>query len=286
MLLSSVIRRVAESDADGRFTFAPLPPGEYTVKPSETNFDGDRKIQSIRRPLPDVFATTKLTIKESETPAPLEIRASPSVAIEGRWFDSKGQPGRGPSPLVGGKMDRCFLDRRGPCRSPGKVLGEGSARTGKGPHHHVDRRARLARHRISKGGPLVEGITALLGTLDHDVKDIEIVRYVSPIIVINATTKDGQQIKDFKAVVEYTHPDPNNRKDVGLRGGGKKKDVIQDEQYDGRYRTSNMLPDKEVTVSVSADGFEGASRKFSLPEGKTEEVTFVLEPKAPKGAGR
>ena len=69
-------------------------------------------------------------------------------------------------------------------------------------------------------------------------------------------------------------------------GGGKKKDVIQDEQYDGRYRTSQMLPDKEVNVSVSADGFEGASRKLSLPEGKTEEVTFVLEPKAPKGAGR
>ena len=45
-----------------------------------------------------------------------------------------------------------------------------------------------------------------------------------------------------------------------------------------------MLPDKEVTVTVSADGFEGASRKLTLPEGKTEEVTFVLEPKAPKGA--
>ena len=47
-----------------------------------------------------------------------------------------------------------------------------------------------------------------------------------------------------------------------------------------------MLPDKEVNVSVSADGFTEASRKLSLPEGKTEEVTFVLEPKAPEGAGR
>ena len=75
-------------------------------------------------------------------------------------------------------------------------------------------------------------------------------------------------------------------KNVHLVGGGKKKDAIQDEQYDGRYRTSQMLPDKEVNVTVSADGFEGASRKLSLPEGKTEEVTFVLEPKAPKGAGR
>ena len=72
--------RAAETDADGRFTFAPLPPGEYTVKPSETNFDGDRKIQSARRPLAEVFAPTKLTIKEGETPAPLEIRA---VALGG-----------------------------------------------------------------------------------------------------------------------------------------------------------------------------------------------------------
>jgi beta-lactamase regulating signal transducer with metallopeptidase domain/protocatechuate 3,4-dioxygenase beta subunit len=285
-VLSSVIRRVAETDADGRFTFAPLPPGEYQVKPSETNFDGDRKIQSTRRPLREVFTPTKLTIQEDETPAPLEIRALPTVVIEGRWVDSKGQPGWGFSPLVGGKMDgsswiaEAHVDPQG--RFSVKV-----------PHGLEDATLTImtnehitTRYRIGKGGPLVEGMWPRLGTLDHDVKDFEIVRYVAPIIVINATTKDGQQIKDFHADVQYTHPGPNNRKDVGLVGGGNKKEAIQDEQYDGRYRTSNMLPDKEVTVSVSADGFEEASRKLSLPEGKTEELTFVLEPKAPKGAGR
>jgi hypothetical protein len=208
------------------------------------------------------------------------------VVIEGRWLDSKGQPGWGPSPLVGGKMDgsswiaEAHVDPQG--RFSVKVPhGLEKAHITMWTGEHAS-----ARHRIGKGDPLVEGITALLGTLDHDVTDIEIVRYVSPIIVINATTKDGQQIKGFQADVQYTHSGPNNRKDVGLVGGGNKKDVIQGEQYDGRYRTSNMLPDTEVTVSVSADGFEGASRKFSLPEGKTEEVTFVLEPKATKGAVR
>ena len=29
----------------------------------------------------------------------------PSVVIEGRWVNSKGQPGGGWSPLVGGKID-------------------------------------------------------------------------------------------------------------------------------------------------------------------------------------
>jgi hypothetical protein len=61
--------------------------------------------------------------------------------------------------------------------------------------------------------------------------------------------------------------------------GGGKTDAVQDEQYDGRYRTSQLLPDREVNVTVSADGFASASRKLSLPEGKTEEVTFELAPK-------
>src|SRR5207248_1829279 len=119
----------------------------------------------------------------------------------------------------------------------------------------------------------------------------EIVRYVAPIIVINATTKDGKQVKDFKATAEYTtfSSDPDkksgkksssdSKKKVYLVGGGKKTDTIQDEQYDGRYRTSQLLPDREVTVTVSADGYATASRKLSVLEGKTEEVTFVLEPK-------
>jgi hypothetical protein len=282
--ISNIIRRATETDSDGRFTSLPLPRGEYSVAPSESNYDGDRKVHWERRPLTEVFPSTKLTIKEDETPAPLEIRAMPSVVIEGRWVDSKGQPKGGWNPLVGGKLDgsswmaQVHTDNQG--RFSGKV-----------PHGLEDATLTImtnehatTRHRIGKDGPLVEGSWPKLGTLDHDVKDIEIVRYVSPIIVINATTKDGRQIKDFKADVQYAYPDPNNRKDVGLRGGGKKKDAIQDEQYDGRYRTSGMLPDKEVSVSVSADGFEGASRTLSLPEGKTQEVTFVLEPKAPKGA--
>ena len=110
------------------------------------------------------------------------------------------------------------------------------------------------RHRVGKDGPLVEGRPVRLGTLDHDVKGIEIVRYVAPIIVINATTKDGRQVRGFKATVEYTEPGPDADKRVHVVGGGR-TEAIQDEQYDGRYRTSQLLPDREVTVTVAADGF-------------------------------
>jgi hypothetical protein len=285
--ISNVVRRAAETDSDGRFTFAPLPPGEYNVAPSETHYDGDRKVNREQRPLTEVFAAAKLEIKEGETPTALEIRALPSVVIEGHWVDSKGQPKGGWSSFIFGRMDGSFWNTQAHPDPQGRFLA-------KVPHGleqvQVDistNEHATTRHRIGNHGPLVEGRTVKLGTLDHDVKDIEIVRYVSPIIVINATTKDGKQIKDFQAAVEYAGSAGDNReRNVHVVGGGKKKDALQDEQYDGRYRTSQMLPDKEVTISVSADGFEGAKRKLSVPEGKIEEVTVVLEPKAVKGAGR
>jgi beta-lactamase regulating signal transducer with metallopeptidase domain len=284
--ISNVIRRAAETDSDGRFTSLPLPPGDYSVAPNESNYDGDRKVNWERRPLTEVFPSAKLTIKEGETPAPLEIRATPSVVIEGHWVDSKGQPKSGWDILVGGKMDGSPWISQAHTDPQGRF----SAKVPHGLEEAVltitTNEHATTRHRIGKDGPLVEGSWPKLGTLDHDVKDIEIVRYVSPIIVINATTNDGRQSKDFKAEVQYTDAGPNNNPNVHVVGGGKKKDAIQDEQYDGRYRTSSMLPDKEVKVTVTADGYTDASRTLALPEGQTEEVTFVLEPKSTKGASR
>ena len=139
--------------------------------------------------------------------------------IEGHWVDSKGQPGRGCSRLIGGKMDGSSWIAEAHADPQGRF-------SVKVPHGLEDAVLNIltnehatARYRIGKGGPLVEGRRwPKFGTLDHDVKDIEIVRYVSPIIVINATTKDGQQIKGFQADVQYTEPGPNNRKDIGLSG--------------------------------------------------------------------
>jgi hypothetical protein len=279
LIVSDAIRRTAETDAEGRFAFDPLPPGSYRVMPTDVNIGGDRSAGWTRRELPGVFAPYKLTIKEGEAPDPLEIRASPSVVIEGQWLDSKGQPKSGWGSGVFGRIDGSFWHAQTRPDAEGKF-------SLKVPHGLEEVQLDImtnehasARHRIGKDEPLADGRTVKLGTLDHDVKGIEIVRYVAPVVVVNATTKDGPQVKDFKATVEYTEPGPNLDKQVHVVGGGRKKEALQDEQYDGRYRTSQLLPDREVNVTVSADGFATASRKLSLPEGKTEEVTFVLEPR-------
>ena len=132
--------------------------------------------------------------------------------------------------------------------------------------------------RTAKDAPLRHSRSIRLGTLNHDVKGIEIVRYEAPIILISATAKDGKPVKGFKASVDYTEPEPDREGKFILKGGVH-SDVSLEEQGDGRYRTSQLVPDREVTVTVSADGFSTASRKIKLAEGITEELTLVLDPK-------
>ncbi|MGC8644286.1 MAG: carboxypeptidase regulatory-like domain-containing protein, partial [Isosphaeraceae bacterium] len=280
LIVADAIRRGAETDSQGRFTFDPLPPGNYRVMPEDVNYSGDRSTGWTRHELPGVFAPKKLTIKEGETPEELEVRASPHVVIEGQWFDSKGQPKSGWGSHVFGKVDGSFWF----AQTRPDIQGKFSLKV---PHGLEEVQLDIStnehastRHRMSKGGPLIEGRTVKLGTLDHDVKGIEIIRYEAPIIVINATSKkDGKQIKGFKPTVEYTKPGTESDKRIHVVGGEPKKQAIQDEQYDGRFRTSQMLPDSEANVTVSADGFTTRNRKLSLPEGKIEDLTFVLEPK-------
>jgi hypothetical protein len=284
MMVADAIRRTAQTNSDGVFTFDPLPLGTYRVMPTDFHRGGDRGEGWVRKEVPGVFVAKKLTISDGTNPVPLDVRAAPHVVIEGGWVDSSGKPKGGWSSSIFGQIDGGFWHAETHPDADGRFSvkvphGLEKARMDISTNEHAS-----IRHRMGKGAALEEGREVNLTTpehdvLDHDVKGIEIVRYVAPIIVINATTKDGKQVTGFTASAQYTETGGTRRDGVHLSGGMKKGQAIQDEKNDGRYRTSQLLPDKEVNVTVTADGYGSASRKLTLPEGKTEEVTLVLEPK-------
>ncbi|WP_165248326.1 M56 family metallopeptidase [Paludisphaera soli] len=276
--VADAITRTTETDADGRFAFAPLPPGRYEIQATDYDARQPKSAGWSRREIPGVFPTMSARIPEGAPPLEIDLREVPHVVVEAGWVDSQGRPRSGWSSFFWGRLDETFwisqthpdLQGRFTVKAP---LGLKEAQFDFMTNEHAS-----ALYRMAPDAPLQEGRAVQLGTLERDVKGIEIVRYDSPVVVINAVDKDGRHVEGFRAVAEYVGDEVGEERHIYLSGGKRKTESIQDEQNDGRYRTTQMLPDREVKVTATAGGFQPASRTLKLAEGQVEEVTLVLEP--------
>lgn len=272
------IRRTALTNDKGEFTMAPLPPGQYDIVPQDHGWDPSKEDQRPqKRPLPGVFVRQKVVLKAGEEPGPIEVRAVPHVVIEAQYYDSKGNPTRGHSAHMFGRMDKDNY-----WFGESKVDANGKM-TLLAPHGLTDARLSLMtnehgvlRHRMKKGDPLGAGREINLGTLNDDVKGIEIIRYVAPILVVDARDKEDKQVKDFQVKVTYA-PGVKDKKPGEMFVNGVKGDVFLEKQEDGRWRTSQLLPDEEVTVTVTAKGYKPFTEKLKLAEGVNHDLKAMLQ---------
>ncbi len=207
LAVADAINRTAVTGADGSFTLAPLPSGPYRVLPGARSRDGSERNKV--RPLPAVFTPRKVALKEGETAEPLEIRASPHVVIEAQWLDSKGKPTWGFESHIFAKIDGNFWFGEAKIVKDGKTSAEV-------PHGLEDVQLMLAtnehhaiRWRRAKGEPLSRSRTIKLGTLDHDVKGIEIVHYTAPILVVKGETKDKKPVPGLRVKAPTPTPARN-----------------------------------------------------------------------------
>jgi beta-lactamase regulating signal transducer with metallopeptidase domain/protocatechuate 3,4-dioxygenase beta subunit len=271
-------RRSAKTDGKGEFTMRPLPPGVYQVKPEEYDSENfDRR--EPRRPLTEVFLPKKVTLKAGIVPEPLEVRASPSVLVEAQYYDSKGKTTRGHAPFVFGQIDGGFWFHEAKADANGKV-------TIRVPHGLEQVHMQLStnehgslRWRREKGKPLSNAREIDLGTLTDDVRGIEIIRYVAPIVVVKVKAADGGKLTKPGVVGLY------NGKE-GPAGGrlilknNRHSDISFEEQEDGRFRSEQMSPDREITIQALAEGYKPNGTKIKLPEGEMKEIEIVLEKEA------
>jgi beta-lactamase regulating signal transducer with metallopeptidase domain len=277
LAVSDLMTRRAETDDRGRFTFDPMPAGAYVVQPLEYQNVGGNK-GTVRRPWSGVFAPRKVILPEGETPQPIEVRAAPYVVIEGGWIDSKGKPRRGRELLVSGQVDGQTWHTMVHPSAEGKFSVQVPQWIERAQLTIFVGQLTSTRYRVGKDGKLQAGQFVMFGTLDHDVKDLQIVRYEETAVIVKATATVGRPIKDLILAGEYTEEIANARVEFSLPNGAQ-TEVEFERQADGRFRATKLTPARELTITADADGFKPASRKIKLPEGKTEEITFVLEPK-------
>jgi hypothetical protein len=277
--VADYIVRTVVTGADGRFTIRALPAGSYRVALVDEGWDPAtrRDVEDMpRRPLPGVFTPQRMALKDGETPEPVVIRGVPHVVIEARIFDSKGRKAKGHEIHLAGKIDGDFW-------SAGARPDADGVYTLLAPHGLENAQLSLMtnehtvlRHRLSKDAPLSNDHFLRLGTLDHDIKGIEIIRYVAPIAVVKVTTKDGSKPVDVTVSANYAKDKRQGGRRV-LKGGVTSACGFE-QQEDGRVRSEGMFPDQDVTVTAQAKGYAAkTSPVFALSEGATREIELVLE---------
>ncbi len=276
---SPFLRRSTRTDAEGRFSLAPLPEGTHLIRPEQWGDTGGRWATWSPTP-PGVFLRPELVLKEGEPPAPLEMRALPQVVIEVRWLDSKGSPTYalgtgiigelGPEtwgqvffPNAGGKtvipVPRGLKDARLPRISWDPIV---------------------YRYRMSPDGPLLNSRSIDFGTADRDLKGIEIVRFRVPVLRVKVQTAGGQPVPGATLSARYVDPDAGPANDAAdTRAGRDPSQVELKSQPDGRWNTVQLQPDSAITLNAQADKFRPSSQTLTLPEGREEDVVLTLEPR-------
>ena len=254
---------------DGSFTLAPLPAGEYRVLPADRSRDGSERHKI--RPLPAVFTPHKVTLKEGETPKPLEIRASPHVVIEAQWVDGTGKPTTGFASHIFGQIDGDYWFGEAKVDSSGKTTALVPHGLEKAQLNVVTNEHHAIRWRLTKDSPLSLDRQIDLGTLDHDVTGIEIVHYNAPIAMVKAETKDKKPVPGLQVSARY-----RDRSRTGARN--------ETTECDSRSRMTAGFARASFSLTSSSTWLArptGSSRPAAssrCAEGKTEEIMLVLEP--------
>jgi RNA polymerase sigma factor (sigma-70 family) len=270
------IDRSATTNDKGEFAMNPLPPGKYKVSPGDWARDGslDRKERASKRPPPGVFLGTVVKLTDGEETESVEVRAVPHVVVEAQYLDSKGKPTRGHSGFIHGSLDKVSWFNEAKADKDGKITalvphGLETAQLQVMTNEHGSLRWRKA-----KDQPLQHAREIPLGTLTDDVRGIEIIRYNAPILLVKVTAKDGSKPKDVGVTAEYSVASSDGKM---ILAGGRRSDLSFEKQEDGRFRSEQMLPDDEVTVTAHAEGYNAEPVKLKLPEGETKEIEITLE---------
>ena len=249
--------RGATTDEEGRFQLPPVGQATY-----EFRVEADRNVE--RQPVyAGAFMVQFLPVTQDDQS--IELKALPTVDIRVKNVDAEGAPVRGFEFFVFGKLDGGGWYT---AQSDRPDNGQSTARVPKGlkdlqiqfmANEHGSFRVRRA-----PGEEPQDSHELKIERIDADLEGIEVIRYKAPIILVKAVDADQKLIPDYKATITYGPP--------GKDEGG----VGLEKQQDGRWRTTQLLPDEDLTVAVNAAGWKAESQAVKLTEGEVRELVFTM----------
>jgi beta-lactamase regulating signal transducer with metallopeptidase domain len=281
MPVASAMERSALTDENGQFQLGPMKPALCELYID--NYPGEIKYHSqVRNPaeLQHIFSRRKFNLATDDENRPITIQAVPHVEFRGQYVDSKGQPNPGHDISIFGQLDGQWFHQQLHPDNNGKIVGRLPHGLEKARLEAITNEHSALHVRLKKDGPLVNPRDVELGTIEDDVTGIEIIRYKAPIVQITVVDEQGAKIDGAKVAGAYS-----NDYELMSPVDGLPTHIFFEKQPDGRFRTSQMLPDTEIVFKAEAEGYEGASETLSLPEETEKEITLRLKKKTVEPAG-
>lgn len=266
--------RTALTDDNGEFVMAPMKAGRYRLEvneyPREHVFHVNGKAKRIEPK--DVFVSQTIEVTENDADRPYILQAKPHVTFRGQYLDSKGEPRSGHRVTFFGNLDGQWYHTQITPDENGKL-------EGKLPHGLSDVKmdAITNEHsaiqvRLEANGELLAGRNLVLGTVEDDIEGVEIIRYTAPIVHVKPLDEEGNVVRDCQVSGVYS----DGKVETMTPVGGRPTNIFFETQRDGRYRTQQMIPDRQVTFTVTKDGYRSDPAQVTLPEGGEKELTIVL----------
>jgi hypothetical protein len=208
-----------------------------------------------------------------EPPKPVEIRAVPHVTVRVQNVDGAGKPIPGREVvLIGAVKSKMDYQIKGVPDEQGAIV----MLVPKGVRDVTliisGDQSHAMRFRQGKDGALSDNTQPRLGTLDEDVNDLFVVYYQAPVVVVRVLGPNGTAVKDCTVSARYLPPAvPGARMPI-------RNPPFFEQQADGRWRSSGILPDEEFALGVQAKGLPLNSQTLKLAEGELREVEVRLGP--------
>jgi peroxiredoxin len=295
--------RIATTQADGSFVFAPLGPGNYTIFAESQNQGGGIDLAASPRPHGvSPISPAHVFLEKGKDSAAVELRELPSVSVDVRYLDSNGHPTRGGFATLGGTIpSEPGIVNRPPRGDAFKSLSSDEPEIEDQNHQFVWGRQLLAdsdgtiRFRVPKGlqnsdlytippdetiayktrmtenGLLKFWGGGQLGTIDAD-RAITIVSYQSPTVLATVQAEEGELPEDVEVSAGFN-----------VRGGDFGERFIR--QSDGRYRSNSLMPDHEYEITAGSRGYvPNRVHRLILKEDGFTELALILrvQPKPPE----
>jgi hypothetical protein len=271
---------VVVTDRQGSFTSLPIAAGVYylAVAPNTTVVPS-----TVVAQLPAAYVPLKTIVRRDETEHRVTIRPVPSVVVSGKFTfpDKSGDNSNRLNVSIFGNLSGSIWNAH-----PG-VFPDGSFKV-RIPHGIQNASLMILYNMHSNIKYRTDGQKAYrylslpnieLGTLDKDVRDLDIVVSPAPDLIVKVRTVDDLVPKSLDLFAEYSVQSKiPTQFDIPIKSGyhldGFEK--IGAGRYRSRFR---IFEDTDLVLKASAQDYEPASQTVNLKAGEKREIEFVLEKK-------